>query len=336
MLAADARNDHRRVRQQAQPRFATIASNTGCTSVGELAMTLRISAVAVCRSSASLVSLNRRTFSIAITAWSAKVLQQLDCVLGERRRLAARDADRADRLALAQHRHDERCCESPASTRHSRASPDGSRDRVSISAILYRGFPSIARPPRPVVGRGRAGIDPQQRLVPPIGDSSRADQVNHVANDARHDGSNGRRSRRIALSTIASNTGCTSDGELAMTLQNLRRRRLPLERLAQSRCAPQLLNRRTFSIAITAWSAKVLSRGNLHVREGTHLQSAHEDQSDGGAFAQQRHGEQRLIAESLLVTGTFGKLRSGFGRRDVEDVHELAFQHRAAGRRAPG
>jgi hypothetical protein len=41
---------------------------------GELAMTLRISAVAVCRSSASLVSLNRRTFSIAITAWSAKVL----------------------------------------------------------------------------------------------------------------------------------------------------------------------------------------------------------------------------------------------------------------------
>ena len=36
-------------------------------------MTRRISAVAVCRSSASLVSLNRRTFSIAITAWSAKV-----------------------------------------------------------------------------------------------------------------------------------------------------------------------------------------------------------------------------------------------------------------------
>ena len=36
-------------------------------------MTLSTSAVAVCCSSASLVSLNRRTFSIAITAWSAKV-----------------------------------------------------------------------------------------------------------------------------------------------------------------------------------------------------------------------------------------------------------------------
>ena len=43
-------------------------------------MTLRISAVAVCRSSASLVSLNRRTFSIAITAWSAKVLSSAICL----------------------------------------------------------------------------------------------------------------------------------------------------------------------------------------------------------------------------------------------------------------
>ncbi len=48
-------------------RFAlvAIASNTGCTSSGELAMTLRMSAVAVWRSSDSLVSLKRRTFSSA-------------------------------------------------------------------------------------------------------------------------------------------------------------------------------------------------------------------------------------------------------------------------------
>ena len=52
---------------------SAIASNTGCTSDGELAITLRMSAVAVCRSSASCVSLNSRAFSIAITAWSAKV-----------------------------------------------------------------------------------------------------------------------------------------------------------------------------------------------------------------------------------------------------------------------
>jgi hypothetical protein len=41
-------------------------------SVGELEMTRRISPVAVCCSRASFVSLNKRTFSIAITAWAAK------------------------------------------------------------------------------------------------------------------------------------------------------------------------------------------------------------------------------------------------------------------------
>jgi hypothetical protein len=57
-----------------------IVSKTGWTSVGELAMTFRISAVAVCRSSASFVSLKSRTFSIAITAWSAKVLTSSICL----------------------------------------------------------------------------------------------------------------------------------------------------------------------------------------------------------------------------------------------------------------
>src|SRR5262249_51534013 len=48
--------------------FAVMASNTGCTFVGEEEMTLRMSAVAVCCSNASFVSLNNRTFSIAMTA----------------------------------------------------------------------------------------------------------------------------------------------------------------------------------------------------------------------------------------------------------------------------
>ena len=61
---------------QTRAAFAATASNTGCTSVGEALITCRISAVAVWRSSASFVSLNRRTFSIAITAWSAKVFNR--------------------------------------------------------------------------------------------------------------------------------------------------------------------------------------------------------------------------------------------------------------------
>ena len=50
-----------------------MASNTGWTSEGEAEITFSTSAVVVCRSRASFVSLNRRTFSMAITAWAAKV-----------------------------------------------------------------------------------------------------------------------------------------------------------------------------------------------------------------------------------------------------------------------
>jgi len=50
-----------------------MASNTGFRLPGEALMTCNTRAVAVCRSSASRVSLKRRVFSIAITAWSAKV-----------------------------------------------------------------------------------------------------------------------------------------------------------------------------------------------------------------------------------------------------------------------
>ena len=54
-------------------QLSRIVSNTGAVSATELLMTCSISAVAVCCSSASFVSLNSRAFSIAITAWSANV-----------------------------------------------------------------------------------------------------------------------------------------------------------------------------------------------------------------------------------------------------------------------
>ncbi len=57
-----------------------MASNTGCTFVGELEITRRISLVAVCCSSASVreaflawSSVSSRAFSMAMAAWSAKV-----------------------------------------------------------------------------------------------------------------------------------------------------------------------------------------------------------------------------------------------------------------------
>ena len=78
-LAFQAKHDDIPAPHKRAALLAT-ASITGWRSVGERQITRRISPVAVCCSSASLSSrfrasssLNRRTFSIAMTAWSAKV-----------------------------------------------------------------------------------------------------------------------------------------------------------------------------------------------------------------------------------------------------------------------
>ena len=75
-------------------------------------MTCSTSEVAVCCSSASdssrvraCTSSNSRTFSIAITAWSAKVVDQFDLLVGERPHVCvASDDQDADRHSLAQQR----------------------------------------------------------------------------------------------------------------------------------------------------------------------------------------------------------------------------------------
>ena len=72
---------------QVAPRSPRRHRSTGWISVGELAITRRIALVAVCCSNASVSwrlrvssSLNSRTFSMAITAWSAKVLRSAICL----------------------------------------------------------------------------------------------------------------------------------------------------------------------------------------------------------------------------------------------------------------
>ena len=74
-LAVEAQQRSRHRLRRAVPRSPTMASNTGWTSVGDRAITRRISPVAVCCSSASVSSalrasnsLNSRTFSMAMTA----------------------------------------------------------------------------------------------------------------------------------------------------------------------------------------------------------------------------------------------------------------------------
>ena len=101
--AVDNARDHRRMAAEKPPGAFRDRSNTGCMSASELAMTFRMSAVAVCRSSASLVSLNSRAFSTAITAWSANV-HKSSMNLSVKFRFAPRDTNRANGHAFPDQR----------------------------------------------------------------------------------------------------------------------------------------------------------------------------------------------------------------------------------------
>ena len=75
------------VASQMRTAFASMVSKTGSNSPDDVEMTCSTSEVAVCCSSASLssrvracTSSNSRTFSIAITAWSAKVVISSICL----------------------------------------------------------------------------------------------------------------------------------------------------------------------------------------------------------------------------------------------------------------
>ena len=208
---------------------STMASNTGCESVGEPPMTCSISAVAVCRSSASCVSLNRRTFSIAITAWSAKVCSSAELRRRRTARLRARHA-RSRRCArrLPQHRHGQaRCASRPARRRVL----DASSGVVGQTSAIVRPCARSRRPapwsmPRPAcagrrarafrVACGRAGSARRCSISP----SNRHD----AARDAR------RTAARAARRSL-SNTGCDVGRRAADDAQDLGRRGLPLQRL---------------------------------------------------------------------------------------------------------
>ena len=125
--------------------LVAIASNTGVMSDGELAITFRMSAVAVCRSSASLVSLNSRDILDRDHGLVGEGLQQLE---RDGRANAAgllpRDADRAERNAARASAARTVNCESRAPPgipdQHSRVGSvsaiDGTRPRRACSKGL--------------------------------------------------------------------------------------------------------------------------------------------------------------------------------------------------------
>ena len=68
-------------------------------------MTWSTSEVAVCCSSDSRSSLSNRAFSMAMMAWAAKILHDLDLLIGERPHLLAVDDDNSDHLVVSEQGH---------------------------------------------------------------------------------------------------------------------------------------------------------------------------------------------------------------------------------------
>ena len=118
-------------------QLARIVSNTGVVSAIELLIAARTSPEARCWSSASFVSLNRRTFSIAIAAWSPKVCSSAISLVAERPHFLPPQQDRAERLAFAQQRHDDDAC-GGRSAAQSRALSGYSALSASMSRHLDR------------------------------------------------------------------------------------------------------------------------------------------------------------------------------------------------------
>ena len=99
---------------QMRTAFASMVSKTGSNSPGEFEMTCSTSEVAVCCSSSlgnsrvrACTSSNSRTFSIAITAWSAKVVTSSICLSVKRPHSFALHDDDSDRGSFAQKRNTE-------------------------------------------------------------------------------------------------------------------------------------------------------------------------------------------------------------------------------------
>src|SRR5262245_40503035 len=125
---------------------------------------------------------------------------------------------------------------------------------------------------------------------------------------------------------MVSNTGFSSPGERLMTPRTSDVAVCCSSDSVSSRVrACTSSNNRTFSIAITAWSAKVLTQIDLLVGEGLNGQAQQRHDADGRAFAQQRNAQHGPEAEQLagLVPSVFG-----IGG-DVRNVDDSSFQRRA-------
>ena len=230
---------------------------TGWRSVGELAMTRRISLVAVCcsRGLAYSFRLSSRTAGVLDRdhRLGSESLEHGDLCVGKSRPSARESLDRADRLAILQHGHGQRGSEPIAWREVFVASFPGPERYRGIWTRCASGWRGPERCPDSDSRKHAAGDDGLRSPYKAALVNQAPVEPRHGAIDRSHTAA--RRSRRSPRTPAP-----RSVGELEITP------RISLVAVCCSRVsvssrfrASSSWNSRTFSIAMTAWSAKVWS-----------------------------------------------------------------------------
>ena len=135
-----------------------------------------------------------------------------------------------------------------------------------------------------------------------------------------------RAQQRRRCSTIASNTGCTSVGELLMTLQDLGGRGLPLQRLLGLVEQAHVLDRDHRLVGEGLQQRRSACRRTAPARARVTMITPIDSPSRS-----MRHAEHGAVAAELRRD--VARMRGTSGRRsDVGDVHDVPLpRHRAAG-----
>ena len=318
---------------QSRAADSTSVCSTVCRSKVERLMTLSTSAVAVCCCRIRRSSLSRRAFSIAMTAWRGEAREQLDLLVGERAHLLAVNDNGADQLVFLEHGDDDVrprpgeidkrndagiTVEIASSCRRSAMWSDlfGLGEAIERSARLIA-HDDCWFPPEPVGVAGRAVYRHRAKVV-----SLSQEQIAELW----------LRICRVAFSSIALNTGSSSPGELEMTWRTSEVAVCCSKASESSRVrACTSSNSRTFSIAITAWSAKVVTSSICLSVKRPHGFALHDDDADRSSFAQKRDTEQGTETAELLAP----KICVFRISKNVGDVNYLAFHQRSPDSRTP-
>ena len=261
--------------------LSSIASNTGARLPGEALITCNTSAVAVCCSSASRVSVNQPRVLHRDHRLSGEVLQQRDLLVGERPHLLAEDRDDAEqRVILAQ--RTQIAVRAPASTAPARAE----RRSGTLRSRQRPGYEHTHSPSRSLQRRSGPLSPRLTSAMPPMLPATPAPRRARTRSPSIGPQTAERGpAQPDAFSSIASNTGARLPGEALITCSTSA---VAVCCSSASRCS---VISRAFSIAITAWSAKFCTSSICRSVNGS-PRRAENDHAEHLVLAQQRHAEQ--------------------------------------------